>query len=278
VKFVPTAFLIAFAASAFGQIGRDELPIQNAFAELRQESEIYLGLDGTDVLGARTNILNSNAFYNWAPSDPDKFAKAEINDWLNSGHTHRIVADGTTVWSYDFRRNAYTSFRYGVHTGSVPAGFRTNMLQEMTTASQSQTTFLARVLREIYSGDAAQYRTWLPMANVTTITKTSVPSSMQDPVIPTRTYTGDDLNYYIVYTYSTRPQRSAAFHFSRSDPSASWVLGDIFYADRTNMKPSLRTVDWKMTIYRGTLPSFTNYVFQPPTNSRPIANVRTTGG
>jgi hypothetical protein len=229
-------------------------------------------------MGTRTNVLNSNAFFKWDPSGPDKFAKGEINDWVNGGHTHRIVADGTTVWSYDFGRNAYTSFRYGVHAGTLPVGFRSSMLQEMTTASQGQTTFLARILREIYSGDVAQYRTWLPMANVTTLTKASTPPTMADPVNPSRIYTGDDLNYYILYTYNNRPQRSAAFHFSRKDIAATWELSDIFYADQTSMRSGVRTIDWKVSIFRGSLPLTTNYVFQPPSNSRAIANVRTTGG
>jgi hypothetical protein len=276
VRVVPIALLIALAGTALAQISREEKPIQDAFANLRLESEVYFGLDGTDSLGTRTNVLNSNAFFKWEPTAPDKYAKSEINDWVNSGHTHRIVADGITVWSYDFGHNTYTSFRYGLHAGAPPKNFRTDMLQEMTTASQSQTTFLARILREVYSGDFAQYRTWLPMANVTTVAKGSPP--MPDPVITTRTYTGDDLNYYIVYTYSTRPQRSSAFHFTRKDMAAPWDLSDIYYADRTTMRTGTRTVDWKVSIYRGTLPTSTNYLFQPPSNARPIANVRTTGG
>jgi len=217
MKVVAVALFAAAVSGAFGQIVAAEKPIQFAFDTIRQQNQIMLELDGTDQYGPKTTVLYSNAFFLWNPIKPDAFAKTEVNDYYNGVHGHRITGDGLTLWGYDFSRNAYTSLRYGSYSGAQPADFRANMLQELTTNSQGSTVFMARMLREVFAGGNAQYSSWFPGATITTLAKTSTPPQIVDPVDQNRTYVGDDLNYYVIYSYTPRTQRSAAFHFSRAD-------------------------------------------------------------
>lgn len=266
------------AGSAFGQLTLDDQNVQNAFAQLRSESMIMLSLDGTDQIGSHTNVLYSNAFFQWDPLATNPVAKAEINDYLNGAHTHRIVADGTNLWGYDFRQNTYTSYRYGPYAGALPPGYRSTMFQEFTASTQGPAVFLARLLREVYSGSYAQFTAWLPMSSSTVVSKAGKVTSMVDPIDQNRTYTGDDLNYYVVYTYATRPLRSCAFHLSRTDLSSPWRLSEIYYADAINLNASNpRVVDWRITVSTGILPLSTNFVFIPPTTAKAIPNVRNHG-
>ncbi|MFI5386766.1 MAG: hypothetical protein ACHQ50_11675 [Fimbriimonadales bacterium] len=276
MRVVSVALFAACLTSAFGQLSGEEKYVQLALSDLRQEKEIMLSLDGVDQFGPRKTALYSNAFFLWDPLNPNAFAKAEINDYVNNAHTTRLVADGTTLWSYSFPRNTYSSFRYGSYAGAEPEGFRTNMLQELTASSQSSTVFLARTLRETFSGTNAQYTGWFPGAAITVVGKGS---SMTDPVDPNRVYVGDDFNIYIVYTYTPRQKRSAAFHIVRGDLTQPWALSEIYYADQLQINPSTsRLVEWVITAYVGALPSSTNFIFVPPAAARATANVKGQGG
>jgi len=286
LKAIVIALVASIAAASFGQVSSgpiqqypwltaQEQGIESAFAQLRADNEVMLALNGTDQVGPKTTALYSNAFFQWDPLNPDSFAKAEINDYVNNAHLRRIVGDGTTLWSYDFLRNTYSTFIYGSYTGGQPSGFRSNMLEELSTSSQASTVYLARMLKEIFSGKAAIYTTWLPGATVTLVSKSSQTTSMKDPVDANRTYTADDTNFYVVYTYPSRPQRSAAFHFTLPDTTKPWVLSEIFYADLQHLNPSTpRLLDWTITVYTDNFPETPNFVFVPPANSHSIANAR----
>lgn len=262
-----------------GQYSREEDTIHSAFATFRTQPEVMIAIDGTDQLGSRTNVIYSNAFFKWDPAQPNSFAKTELNEYLNGARMKRIVGDGMTLWSYDFAKNTYSASRYGSYGAAQPQGFRASMLFELTNATSGPSVFLARTLREIFSGDFAQYRSWFPMAQITVVSDVAPTRSMVDPIVPSRSYTGDQLNFYVVYTYNPRVRRSGAFHFSRSDVTKPWTLAEVFYADGTSLNASTpRLVDWRMTFHTGMLPASTNYVFVPPTNARAIANARSRSG
>ncbi|HWA83368.1 MAG TPA: hypothetical protein VG820_08050 [Fimbriimonadaceae bacterium] len=274
MRFAAIALLAVAAGSAYAQLNPDEKNIGAAFSLLRQNGEIMLELNGTEQVGARTTNLYSNAYFKWDSLNPDSFAKSEINDFVNNVHTHRIVGDGQTLWSYDFNQNAYSAFHYGAYSGPPPEGFRLNLLQEMTSASKGQTVVLARMLREIFGGVTAQYTTWLPMATVTWVGKGTTTESLKDP-IANRTYVASDQDAFVVYTYATRPQRSASFHLTRADLTQPWSLSEIYYADLQRINASnSRFVDWTITVHTSAFPFEATYIFKPPTTARPIANVK----
>ncbi|HVT13378.1 MAG TPA: hypothetical protein VHE55_14015 [Fimbriimonadaceae bacterium] len=274
MRFAAIALLAVAAGSAYAQLTPDEKNIGAAFALLRQNNEIMLELNGAEQYGARTTNLYSNAYFKWDPLNPDSFAKSEINDFVNNVHTHRIVGDGQTLWSYDFNQNTYSAFHYGSYSGPPPEGFRTNLLQEMASASKGQTIFLARMLREVFGGVVATYTTWLPMATITYVGKGTTTESMKDPVA-NRTYVASDVDAFVVYTYPTRPQRSAAFHLTRPDQTQPWAISEIYYADLQRISASTsRYVDWTITVHTTAFPFAATYIFKPPTTARPIANVK----
>lgn len=282
MRALAVSLVALFAGSALAQLAPAEQGIQDAFASIRASQEVMLVLDGVDRIGTRANSLYSTAFFLWDPivaTTTHKLAKTDVNDYVNNVHTHRIAGDGMTLWSYDYGKNAYTSFRYGAYAGAQSTDFRMNLLQEATASSRGPTVFLARMLREIFAGDVAQYSSWLPMASVTVVSTTSGTASLADPIVSTRSYDSNDLNYYVVYTYASRPRRSAAFHFVRTDLAAPWTLQEIYYADSLQLNASTpRLVDWRISVYTGILPASTNYVFVPPASARAISNVRGQGG
>lgn len=288
MRAVVIALFAAIICPAFGQIRIDEQNIQYAFAQSRLQPEAMLELNGTDKYGPRTNVLYGNAFFKWDPLNVNAYAKAEINDYVNGAHSHRIVADGTTLWSYNFPQNTYSSFKYGSYSGAQPAGFRNNLFQELNSSSQASSTFLARTLREIFAGDVSMYTGWFPGSIITVVCKpgtvtvgpmTPTTDNMVDPIDSTRSYVGDDLNYYVVYTFANRLQRSGAFHLSRVDLSHPWMVSDIHYIDVQYINPSTpRIVDWTITFNTAPFPVMTNYAFVPPANARSIANVKGQGG
>lgn len=272
VRAIAIALFAACVAQSFGQLVDAEKYVEAGAYTLRLQKEIMLSLDGIDQIGARKTTLFSNAFFSWDPDLPNSFAKAEINDYVDGAHTNRLVADGTILWSYSYPRNTYSTFRYGSYSGAEPQGFRSNMLQEMTAASTASTVFLARALRETFAGVDAQYTTWFPGAAITLVDSGV---AMTDPVDPDRKYVGDDLNVYVVYTYTPRQKRSAAFHMTRPDLAHPWMLSEIYYADLRQLNPSTpRFLEWLITVHTGKLPLTTNYVFVPPTTARGIANVK----
>lgn len=262
-------------ASAFGQISENEQVIQGALAQLRAKPEIMVELVGFEKLGTRTTSLYSNAFFKWDPLQKNGISKAEINDFVDSQHSKRIVADGTILWSYDFGRNTYSTYKYGAFNGPLPENSRADMLNELTTSAQGPSVFVSRLLRETFAGDNAQYRTWMPGAQISVVTTGSV----KDPVNPDRVYYAGDFDNYVIYWYGTRLKRSAAFHLTRKAQDQPWQLAEIYYSDVEPLPGSRsRWVDWGISVHTDALPASTNYVFVPPATARAIANPRSTGG
>jgi len=164
------------------------------------------------------------------------------------------------------------------------------MLQQLSAWTQGQSPLLARLTLETFSGENTialngtynLYSGWFPGASaslVTTDVRAGAVPQFQDPVDKSRVYVADPLNEYIVYTYATRLQRSAAFHLVRTDPLSPWKLSEIYYADFQQLNPATASfVDWKLSVYTGILPSSTTYDFKPPATARAIANVKGQGG
>src|SRR5579862_4619366 len=124
VKTALTVLAAAAATVSAAQSVVTDGQIQSAYNLIRGETEIMVDLAGTDQYGPRINHIYSKAFFQWNPlSTSMSTAKAEIDDYLNTNPTHRITADGTTLWSYDFARNTYTSFRYGAYSGAEPPDY-----------------------------------------------------------------------------------------------------------------------------------------------------------
>ena len=104
---------------------------------------------------------------------------------------------------------------------------------------------------------------------------------MVDPVITTRTYQSlpGGLDSFIVYSYPSKPVRSSAFHVVWNAQTSQWNLSEIYYSDYQRINGSTgRTIDWKITVYPGQTPPAKSYQFVPPSNARPIANVKGQSG
>jgi hypothetical protein len=93
--------------------------------------------------------------------------------------------------------------------------------------------------------------------------------------VPDRVYNSNPDNFFVMYTYNVRPERTATFRFQRTAPG-QWDLTEIYFADRQRLGSSVRVMDWRISIYTGSLPSGTNYKFVPPSNARAVANLRGT--
>ncbi len=277
VKVALTVSCAALAALACAQISTKEQAIQDAFASLRSADSLVLQLQGSDKQGSRNDSLDTTVFWSW-DSALDKFAKIDVWVNQNSARMARLCGDGITFWALDFRQNAYNSTRYGTYNAAPPTGFRSNLLQAVTNSSRGTTTWATRMLREIFSGTGAEYRTWLPGARITLLSTDPGADqlSMIDPVA-NRTYTASNTEKFIVYSYDTGLRRSAAFHFSRTDTASPYELTEVYVADQRTAGSTSRLIDFSIQV-NPALATTTNYVFVPPTTARAIANPRPAGG
>lgn len=260
------------ATAAYAQTTLVEKPIQDAMTLLRASDTMIITLDGSDVVGPRTTSLSSTAFWQWNSLDPLGKMYADIFEFTNGSPSRRVTANGVTVFGYTNSTNSYTSNAYGLETNPQPSDFKQNLMQALATESQGTTVFVTRFLREVFGGDVATYRTWLPGATPVGIYNGMV----QDDPVSNRKYAPGQDDFYIWYSYPNRMMRSNAFHLVRKDATSPFEIKEIFYTDLSKVGNMQRVVDWTMNI-NPVITSTTNYKFVPPPTARAISNRRTGG-
>lgn len=269
MKTVLTILSIACAAVACAQLNPTELPIQDSMTRLRAQDQMVLQLDGSDVLGTKTTLLSTTAFWTWNSLDLTAPMYADIFEFTDGKASRRIVADGVTVFGYTNRTNSFTSNNYGAEIAPQPADFQQTLMKALSTEAQGTTVFIARFLREIYGGTVSRYSTWMPGAVIEGVYNGS---SKVDPITG-ETYSPGANDFYVVYTYPDRIMRSAAFHLVRNDSSSPFDIAQIYYNDAGKFNGTQRLISWTLTVNALTAAT-TNFKFVPPVSARAIATRR----
>ncbi len=230
---------------------------------------------GSETLGTSVTARFSDIFW-YTTIDPNgqPIAKLESTEYANQVLRSRTVGDGTTLWAYDVLRNEYNATRYGsINSPTQPADYFQVLLQGYGSHSKGPGSFPARLLREVYGGGFAQFKSWLISPNEQIVGNGQIAA---DPVAATgRTYVGTPDTRFVIFWVGAPATRSAVFEIYRDPNNPIDTLVRIYYADLSSVGTNARLVEWQMSI-QPTTPAANNFIFIPPAGARSI--VKTGGG
>ncbi len=272
MKIISSLVALGFTAFAAAQIAPAEMPIQDSMARLRAQPKMILQLDGTDNHAGRIKTFSSTSFFEWDPLASNSKVFADIFEFADGFPSRRITGNGDTVFAYTNADNTYTSTIYGSEMNPQPRDAKGVMLLALVTEARGTSIYVVRFLKEIFGGDSASYHTWLPGAQVQTISAGTV---VKDK-ISGRVYAPGGDDFYILYLFEERLKRSCAFHLARVDATKPFEISEVIYTDIQKMGSSERILSWTMTVNPLTTAT-TNYTFIPPRTARAIANRRPGG-
>jgi hypothetical protein len=254
VKSLTLLCTALLACSAFAQIKPEEEQIQTAFAGLRVHPGLQITMDGTQKIGDNTTTFKTIAYWFQDIEDGRPMTKLEMLGYVNGTEKFRIVGDGITLWAYDEARNEYSASRYGTYKDGQPTAYVNDLLSSLRSLVKGQSSFVGRMLGEVYGGEEARYTTWLPGTNI------------------------ENTGAVVRYVLGNPVHRSLEFWYTSMPPNM--VLNHIDYFDEVSFGDQNRDLDWTITLLSFDLAlTDTSFQFIPPTGSRAVAGVRpVTGG
>lgn len=184
--------------------------------------------------------------------------------------THRTVGDGIVRWSYRRDRNEFRAVRYGSYQGALPLTYRESLFGNVVEASRTATTSLARLAQDVFGGEAAVFRPWLPGASVRLI---STGMTAGDTVFLERSYAATPVRWYVQFAYQAHTPRTIVFELERSSETAEFELRRVFFHENLT-SPTPRRTEWIIAIDPMPTLAPERFRFVPPANARPIVDAR----
>lgn len=270
------------SAASFGQsLTASEVEVDQAFKTLRGENKALFRLIGAEYFGSTTTPINVDLFYDRPVGKTMQDLRMELLEARNGAWTRRVVADGRHVWGVDLVKNTYSTARYGSYNATKPADYEQNGFQSLNVLSNGQSSWLSRLTREVWGGNDAVYRPWIPASsNRSEATVQGTGATFADPVVPTRIYASSLTKKYHVYWLSKAgtPVRSLTFELVENASGTAWNLNAIYFSDRTAVGSVAKLTDWKADLFVGTaLPAAGNFAYTPSPGARAIAGPRPNG-
>jgi len=272
--------LFLVSASGYAQaLSPSELEVDAAFKRLRPEPSALLRLVGAEYFGSTTTPIQSDLFWNRPALSTAQDMRIELLEARNAVWTRRVVADSRHVWGVDLVKNTYSTARYGTYTGNKPNDYEANGLQSVGILASGDSSWLARMVREVWGGTDALYRPWIPASTNRAEFTVAGGATYADPVVNTRAYASSSTKKFHIYWLQKAgvPVRSVTFELDENQATATWNLTAVYFSDRVNKGAIQRLVDWKATVYTGTLPAAGNFTFTPSVGARAIAGPRPNG-
>lgn len=199
-------------------------------------------LDGTETIGTQSHHILVDSYWDTAPSGDKILSRAKIQAWRDDVQRYLTIGDGTNLWILDVTANEYMNHLYGSYTSKQPDDYQQVLLQSQLAGSRGPSMFPARLLRDIYGGSAATYKTWMP--NVT----------------PTET------NGVITYSTTSPLTRMVQYVLDQS-------TGALISMSYTDVKGN-QEVSWTLNFYSFlSPPADWNFGFVPPPGSTVVADV-----
>lgn len=224
---------LGLAALASAQtVPTPEQHLQQLYDKLRakvtttapNQTGLYFVITGTDKSGSTTTNIGGELFYTATLDSTGKelTAKANVVEYVmdssttppSARTTFEAIADARTIWAYNPKVLTYSATPYDSVVSGASRQQSPNYLRDMLfgldqqTPSSGRGSYAIRLLRELMSGTAAQYRSWMPGVAATETV------AYHDKV------TGADVAEqncsYVIYDGS--PRRSIAFEIY-SDPN-----------------------------------------------------------
>jgi len=271
-----TATLLISLISTVTAFGQATTPASDAvkwaFQNLNDDRSIRVRLTGTDTLGSTETTLAGELY--WWLSEPiggrgEISAKVEFTDYRNGTLVQRAVGDGRAFFNYSPQRNNYWVTSYGTHGPTQPQRYLVNLVDDFTSAMKGSSTYLARLLREVYVVNG--FRAWVPggLERLVNVIGEPVP----DPVIPTRVYVATDTTQYAMFWIGSPARKSIVFELTLGSGSPQ-EISRIYFAEKSTLGGQARLVDWTSEVFTNFTPAAESFVFTAPSNAKPVVGPR----
>lgn len=243
--------------------------VRLAFQGLSAETSIRLQLAGSEQFGSSPKMIMSDELYWWMNYDANgnPIAKTEFNAFHDGIQVQRAVGNGKSFYNFSPLRNEYWVTSYGTHGPVPPQRYLPNLVDDFTAAMKGSTTYLARLLREVYV--VKGFRAWIPGGQEFLATKND--GTQTDPVLATRTYVPDDLTEYAMFWTGNR--KSIVFELKLNGTSGK-SLNRIFFAERSTLSGTPRLVEWTSDVFTNFVPAQNSFLFIPPQTAKPVVGPR----
>lgn len=243
-----------FAAGAFAQdaapspLPPPELSVIEALQRMRDGGiGVALSLDANETHLGRTVRTQSTVKWSNSIESGREVVRAEIVVWTDGIRRQRVVSDGRTVWSYDYRRNSYSALPVDRTTGAQANTYRLNIEGALSEAVGGPTADLVRLAREIAGGGVATHRAWIPGVR---------------PVPGKKAWQGR----WAIYDLPTGQPKNVTFEIA-DDEGEAWFTR-VRRTGSTKVGREWRTIDETIEpLAEEALPTSAAFIFVPPRNA-----------
>jgi hypothetical protein len=262
VRKLLSASIIALSCVSAAQTA-EELAVSDGLKQLATSATLQVNLVGKEWIGSNAKDITAQGnFWNTFRPDGLEVRMAEVVEFEGAILTQRVVGDGITLYSFNPRRNEYTTSVYGSFDG-VPTGYTAKLNTGLATQIKGHASSIVRIVSDIHSARMnTSYRSWTPGFAPRTID--TAPEA--DPLVPARQYTPTPATYYVQFSLRQPLRKVITFELNRSDNA----ILNMYFAAVSSMGSKTKLVDWTMTFRTGL--SFTRAEFQfvPPTTAKAI--------
>ncbi|HEY0868541.1 MAG TPA: hypothetical protein VGE01_14250 [Fimbriimonas sp.] len=199
--------------------------ITAAYGQLRANNNLFIELAGVRTLGTTTTELKTQAYWQTDTTVTPPVLRAEIWQYRNNELLSRTIGDGRTIWTYHNDSFTYSATPYGRWSQDPNPRYRADFIDLMTESAGEEASYIARLLREIFAGDNAAYRSWMPAV---------------EPV------NGTDDPFDVVYTLGDPKKREVVFDLDMEDTGLR-LTGIDFY-DQKKIGTRLRETTWRIDV------------------------------
>lgn len=249
--------------------------LNQTFANMNTRPDVTLVITGTERTGDVSVPFDTTIVWRRSGVGLERAEKISVVKRIDGKTIHEVRANGTTLFSYDFKTRSYSATPYHqiANTRSPEQkdeGYNRRLLTALgrSVSSTGPDSYVARLIQEAM-GDAAgqiqvmgaaaplHYRSWMPGRNPVELQATLPPTTYRDPIVPEQTrqgdveygYTPDEKNRYFMYDGS--PRRSIVFHVYQPEvnsPLTDYALSRVFFGERSVSAGKNRLVQWTMTV------------------------------
>jgi hypothetical protein len=243
--------------------------VKSAFLNLMPSSSIRVSLSGTDKLGPTTTDLRGELYW-WMTDSASRgaqSAKVEYANYRNGIQDQRAVGNGISFFNFSPLKNEYWVTRYGSFSDTQPDRYMVNLADDFTSAMKGSTTYLARLVREVYV--VGGFRAWIPGGQEQLVIDQQ---TVTDPVVSTRTYVGTPDTEYAMFWIGSPAKKSIVFELTAGN--AGWGITRIYFAEKSILGGQSRLVDWTADVNTDFVPATNDFVFVPPVSAKPVIGPR----
>ncbi len=266
--------LIAAQATQGSAADPNDVVIVDGLAALALQPTLLLQLNGTITYRGKTKQLASTLTWSSSGSGASLMLQAELESTIDGVLVKRVVADGSTLWSYDLNLRQYSATSYGGAPGLArPDHYTIDLLNDLNWAATGPDGYMAKLLRQIYNPFNTTYTSWMPGVMSVQLTPGQ---HYYDPINPSVNYNPTASSSY--YLYNAVPRRTIVFQIMPGTISASGAgsgagFEEVFFNQSDTVAGQEKITSWTIaptTNYVVPAGTFTPYSGQDIKGWRPV--------